>query len=163
MDDRQRPLSTADLAGTPAAEPPPGATDTTAMPQMTSTEPEGGRAARSAGMSGSDTSGGAGQDAEGVVLTGTRAAAEPLLPEAQSGEFRTRWEAIQGSFVDEPRRAVEQADALVAEVMQRLAESFAHTRSALEAQWASGTDAGTEELRVALQRYRQFFETLLRR
>lgn len=74
-----------------------------------------------------------------------------------------RWEAIQTGFVDEPRRAVEEADELVAAVMQRLAETFARARQDLEAQWAGGGQAGTEELRVALQRYRSFFETLLRR
>jgi hypothetical protein len=76
-------------------------------------------------------------------------------------ELRTRWEAIQAGFVDEPRRAVEDADALVAQVIRELAESFAKERDRLEAQWTKGDQVGTEDLRVALQRYRSFFQDLL--
>jgi hypothetical protein len=63
--------------------------------------------------------------------------------------------------VDEPRHAVEQADSLVAEMMQHLAQLFADERSKLEAQWTRGEDVSTEDLRVALQRYRSFFDRLL--
>jgi len=87
--------------------------------------------------------------------------ATPLLAAEASQEFRSRWEAIQIGFVDEPRRAVEQADGLVAESIQQLAKSFADERSTLETQWAQGDDISTEDLRVALQRYRSFFERLL--
>jgi hypothetical protein len=83
----------------------------------------------------------------------------PLLEGAD--EFQTRWEEIQVRFVDEPRGAVEDADALVATVMQRLAEGFASERENLEAQWGRGEDISTEDLRVALQRYRSFFQRLL--
>ncbi|MFN2452306.1 MAG: hypothetical protein ABR541_08135 [Candidatus Dormibacteria bacterium] len=76
--------------------------------------------------------------------------------------FRNRWTEIQAAFVDEPRKAVEQADGLVAEVIQHLARSFAEERSSLERQWAGGNSVSTEDLRVSLQRYRQFFQTLLR-
>jgi hypothetical protein len=93
----------------------------------------------------------------------TRTAAEdeggPLLEGAD--EFQSRWEEIQVRFVDEPRGAVEDADALVATVMQRLAEGFASEREHLEAQWGRGEDISTEDLRVALQRYRSFFRRLL--
>jgi hypothetical protein len=68
---------------------------------------------------------------------------------------------VQGGFVDEPRRAVEQADALVATVVKRLAEGFAKERSTLEQQWDRGDDVTTEDLRVVLQRYRSFFDRLL--
>jgi hypothetical protein len=85
--------------------------------------------------------------------------AAPLL--ADSGGFQARWEEIQVRFVDEPRGAVEDADALVATVMQRLAEGFAEERERLEAQWGRGEDISTEDLRVALQRYRSFFQRLL--
>jgi hypothetical protein len=85
--------------------------------------------------------------------------AAPLL--ADSGAFQSRWEEIQVRFVDEPRGAVEDADALVANVMQRLAEGFAQERERLEAQWGRGEDISTEDLRVALQRYRSFFQRLL--
>jgi hypothetical protein len=86
---------------------------------------------------------------------------QPLLPGEATGEFRDRWESIQTGFVDEPRRSVEQADGLVAELMQRLAGTFADERSRLESQWDRGDEASTEELRVALQRYRSFFDRLL--
>ena len=90
------------------------------------------------------------------------AAPEPqLLDTADSGELRERWGDIQTGFVDEPRRAVEEADALVAELMQRLAESFSRERQTLEEQWDRGDDVSTEDLRVALQRYRSFFDRLL--
>jgi len=76
-------------------------------------------------------------------------------------ELRSRWEAIQAGFVDEPRRAVEDADALVAQVIRELAESFAAERNRLERQWSQGDQVSTEDLRVALQRYRAFFQDLL--
>ena len=86
----------------------------------------------------------------------------PLLPDAEASEFERRWAEVQVGFVDEPQRCVQEADSLVAEVMQRLADSFARERQDLEAQWASGGEASTEDLRVALQRYRSFFNRLLR-
>jgi len=85
----------------------------------------------------------------------------PLFPENESTNFRNRWTEIQAAFVDEPRRAVEQADTLVAEVIKRLASSFADERSKLEGQWGRGDNVSTEDLRVALQRYRAFFDRLL--
>ena len=84
-----------------------------------------------------------------------------LFPEKETTDFRTRWTEIQTGFVDEPRRAVEQADALVAEVIKRLANSFAEERSKLEGQWGRGDDVSTEDLRVSLRRYRSFFDRLL--
>jgi glutathione S-transferase len=75
--------------------------------------------------------------------------------------MRSRWDAVQTGFVDEPRQAVEQADQLVAEAMKRLAETFASERSNLEGQWSRGDQVSTEDLRMALRRYRTFFERLL--
>ena len=86
---------------------------------------------------------------------------EPLLPTDQTGQYANRWEKIQAGFVDEPRESVEQADGLVAELMQQLASSFADERQRLESQWDNGDDVSTEDLRVALTRYRSFFERLL--
>jgi hypothetical protein len=85
----------------------------------------------------------------------------PLLPERENQGFRRRWESIQTGFVDSPRRSVEEADQLVAEVMKRLAESFSHERSELERHWGEGDQASTEVLRQTLQRYRSFFGRLL--
>jgi len=86
----------------------------------------------------------------------------PLFSESEMGDFRSQWSKVQTGFVDEPRRTVEEADKLVAAVMQRLAEGFANDRSDLEKQWESGDNVSTEDLRVALQRYRSFFDRLLK-
>ena len=86
----------------------------------------------------------------------------PLFSESEMGDFRSQWSKVQTGFVDEPRRTVEGADKLVAAVMQRLAEGFANERSGLEKQWDSGDNVSTEDLRLALQRYRSFFDRLLK-
>jgi hypothetical protein len=87
--------------------------------------------------------------------------AAPLLSEFQIGDLRSRWNNIQAEFVDEPRRAVEQADQLVATAIESLADGFANERASLEKQWESGNNVSTEDLRLALQRYRAFFGRLL--
>ena len=63
----------------------------------------------------------------------------PLFSESEMGDFRSQWSKVQTGFVDEPRRTVEDADKLVAAVMQRLAEGFANERSGLEKQWDAVT------------------------
>lgn len=83
-----------------------------------------------------------------------------FLPE-EGKEFRGRWDAIQAGFVDEPRRAVEQAENLVAEAMKRLTVVFADERGRLEEQWDREDGVSTEDLRLALRRYRLFFGRLL--
>jgi hypothetical protein len=84
-----------------------------------------------------------------------------LLEADQSDSFRRRWQDVQTHFVDAPQEAVQDADALVAELMRQLAESFARERAELEQQWTRGEDVSTEDLRVALTRYRSFFGRLL--
>jgi hypothetical protein len=102
-----------------------------------------------------------------LPVAGTAAAAgedehaAQLLSPDEAKEFRVRWDTIQGGFVDEPRRAVEQADNLVAGAMKRLAEILADERSKLEGQWEREDSASTEDLRLALRRYRAFFGRLL--
>jgi len=88
-------------------------------------------------------------------------ALQPLFDENEDRKFRDRWREIQTGFVDEPRNAVERADELVAELMQQLAQSFSKQRNDLEHQWDASDEVSTEELRVALTRYRSFFERLL--
>ena len=85
----------------------------------------------------------------------------PMFAVDEAAGFRTRWEAIQTGFVDEPRRAVEEADALVAQVIKRLSEVFADERNNLEHQWDRGDQSSTEDLRLALRKYRSFFDRLL--
>ncbi|HEY1757356.1 MAG TPA: hypothetical protein VGG72_18425 [Bryobacteraceae bacterium] len=84
-----------------------------------------------------------------------------LLPADESASLRQRWSAIQGSFVDTPRDAVQKADELVATVVQRVAEIYAGERARLEADWSRGNEVSTEDLRQALRRYRSFFDRLL--
>ncbi|HZQ95987.1 MAG TPA: hypothetical protein VFA67_13315 [Candidatus Sulfotelmatobacter sp.] len=100
-----------------------------------------------------------------VAMSGGQQSGSPestsLFPANELEDLRTRWKEIQTGFVDEPRKAVEQADGLVASAMKRLAEVFAQERSGLEQQWDRGDNVSTEDLRVALQRYRSFFDRLL--
>ncbi len=84
-----------------------------------------------------------------------------LLDPSDTERFRERWNDVQVGFVDDPREAVGTADALVTELMQALAARFAEHRNELEAHWNRGDAADTEELRLALQRYRSFFHRLL--
>jgi hypothetical protein len=88
-------------------------------------------------------------------------ATTPMLGADEAGGFRMRWESIQTEFVDDPRHAVENADHLVAEAIQRLAQIFADERAGMERQWDRGDDVSTEDLRQALQRYRTFFQRVL--
>ena len=85
----------------------------------------------------------------------------PLLPRDESERLTERWEEIQTSFVDRPQEAVEEANALVSDLMQRITNSFSTERQRLEKQWSEGEDVSTEDLRVALQKYRSFFDRLL--
>jgi hypothetical protein len=91
----------------------------------------------------------------------TRRGSIPLFAPGAADEFRTRWLDIQANFVDEPGVSVEQADLLVAEVMKQLARTFAQKRAKLEPQLVAGEEISTEDLRIALQHYRSFFDRLL--
>ncbi|MFE2327456.1 hypothetical protein ACFXD5_26620 [Streptomyces sp. NPDC059385] len=86
---------------------------------------------------------------------------EPLLSAEDTAEYHKAWSEIQGRFVDDPQEAVRSADALVAEVMQTLARSFSAHKQGLEDQWGQGERVATEDLRLALQHYRSFFNRLL--
>jgi hypothetical protein len=140
-----------------AQRPQPSAADMAAPPAGSRPSPDGPSAE-------------AGNARPGTDATSTRTAERqesgdaqpiPLLSADVAGAFLVRWDAIQATFVDEPRRVVEQADSLVADVMQRIAETMAHERMGLERQWAAGDAVSTEDLRLALQHYRSFFKRLL--
>ncbi|MGI5447969.1 hypothetical protein ACQEVM_19850 [Streptomyces sp. CA-243310] len=92
---------------------------------------------------------------------GADASDEPLLGGADADGLRKQWSEIQGRFVDDPQEAVRSADTLVAEVMQELARTFSAHKQDLEGQWDRGEQVATEDLRLALQRYRSFFNRLL--
>ena len=97
----------------------------------------------------------------GTATAPAREEATPLFAPDESQSLRARWDAIQVGFVDEPRRSVEEADHLVAETMKRLAEIFSSERQGLEHEWDRGGNVSTEDLRIALRRYRSFFGRLL--
>jgi hypothetical protein len=84
-----------------------------------------------------------------------------LFADDELTNYRSRWEEIQASFVDEPREAVHQADELVVDLVQRITAGLKEARAGLESQWSEGEEASTEDLRVALTRYRAFFNRLL--
>ncbi|MFD3453924.1 hypothetical protein ACFWVC_17320 [Streptomyces sp. NPDC058691] len=98
----------------------------------------------------------------GAPMENTSVDQAPQLLSSQDEEsFRARWQEIQSQFVDDPRDAVHTADALVADVMQKLAATFAHHKQELEGQWDRGEQVNTEDLRTALRQYRSFFNRLL--
>ena len=99
--------------------------------------------------------------AEDAEAANDEARPAPLFAREVAEDFRARWDAIQIGFVDDPRNAVQSADELVAQVMKRLAETFARERATLEKQLGQADSASTENLRVALRSYRSFFKRLL--
>ena len=99
--------------------------------------------------------------AEGGAQMVREQPAAQLFPETECHDFRARWERIQVDFVDEPRRAVQEADGLVADAIKRLIDNFSGERKKMEAVWVRSDDVSTEDLRVSLQRYRSFFNRLL--
>lgn len=101
------------------------------------------------------------RNAQSLAVDSQLAQPNPLFPQDELQSFRSQWDKVQTSFVDEPRAAVEQADSLVANVVKRIAEQFASEREQLEKQWDRGEDVNTEDLRQALKRYRAFFDRLL--
>jgi hypothetical protein len=84
-----------------------------------------------------------------------------LVGTRQMEELRGRWSGIQASFVDDPRKAVQEADALVSSAIKQIEESFRDQRAKLEQRWSKGGDASTEDLRIVVQHYRAFFDRLL--
>jgi hypothetical protein len=179
MNERREDLSTADLAGQqPADTAPPDRAAAPDVERRDLTDDELGREDVAAEERSRDTTvveeprpdqepaappvdAAAAQTAPDHGTRGTVSTTGPLLAGDDAEGFRARWTDVQTGFVDEPRRAVEQADALVAELMQHLASTFADERGRLERQWDRGDDVPTDHLRDAFQRYRSFFERLL--
>jgi hypothetical protein len=151
---RDAPLTTAALAA--AGEP----TASKKNLDSRARETEGQRKQTGAGDASTMEGIGVAAAGAGAALAKDEQAGPLFLPE-EATKFRGRWDAIQGNFVDEPRRAVEQADSLVAEAVKRLAEIFADERAKLDGQWDRGDSVSTEDLRLALRRYRAFFGRVL--
>jgi hypothetical protein len=82
-----------------------------------------------------------------------------IAPERADG-YNSRWNQLKSDFVDEPRRAVRGANELVGEVLDELEELFRRQRTDLE-QGLENEQTTTEDLRLALGRYRSFFDRLL--
>lgn len=108
------------------------------------------------------------QPAAGTAAVGTGAAdaaAPPdeagFLPDDRMASLRRQWSDVQAGFVDDPQNAVQRAHGLVTELVDTLVQTFSQERTTLESQWRGGGSADTETLRVALQRYRSFFNRLL--
>jgi hypothetical protein len=120
----------------------PSERTTTAHESGTATQPAADERLAAASPSGSDTD-------------------LSLFGENDLSGFRTRWSDVQAAFVDDPRAAVHNADALVSEVVEQLTTGFSEVRARMEGQWARGEETSTEDLRVALTRYREFFQRLL--
>jgi hypothetical protein len=135
----------------------PAASDTTA-PVMSS--PSSERSAPAAESSPAvDVSRGAAQQRSSDEHESSTA--ELLFADDDLAEMRGRWAAVQAAFVDDPKDCVQKADVLVSDLVDQLTTGFAHARSRLEEQWGRGEEASTEDLRVALMHYREFFERLL--
>lgn len=96
-----------------------------------------------------------------VAATITSEQRMALFATDEAQQLRSRWEQVQGTFVDEPRKAVEQADALVDSAVKRLSQIFSDERSKMESEWDKNEEVSTEDLRLALRRYRSFFDRLL--
>jgi hypothetical protein len=99
--------------------------------------------------------------AEHASVEPESSAEELLFADDDLAQLRGRWGAVQAAFVDDPKDCVQKADVLVSDLVEQLTTGFSHARSRLEEQWARGEEASTEDLRVALMHYREFFERLL--
>lgn len=165
MNQESKTLTTADLANAGNQAPPEPISDHPTAgsgAEMRESEP-----LRNRGAAG-ERAGGAEQEAgpqntpdERPGSNAADTASEPLFEQKDAEGLRNRWNEIQVGFVDEPRAAVQKADSLVAETVKRLADSFATSRRELESEWDREGDVSTEGLRLALQRYRSFFNRLL--
>jgi len=146
MEVRERPLSTADLAGKPETH------NDTERRDAEIERSDKDVAAVSMEKPATEKSRPVSRNNEELV---------PLFSESAVQNFRERWTTLQTEFVDEPRRSVEQADELVAHVMKDMAATFSDERKKLEQQWEQGDKVSTEDLRLVLRRYRSFFDRFL--
>jgi cell division septation protein DedD len=102
-----------------------------------------------------------GVEAEPPRVDHESSTAEMLFAGEDVADLRSRWAGVQAAFVDNPKECVQKADHLVSDLVEHLTTGFAEARSRLEEQWSQGQEASTEDLRVALMHYREFFDRLL--
>ncbi|SMD18482.1 hypothetical protein [Kibdelosporangium aridum] len=93
----------------------------------------------------------------GVENQAPVAARSKLFGETEAEQYRVQWRELQANFVDEPRAAVREAETLVSQMMDALTSQLKEQKRALE----GGSDRDTEQLRVAMQRYRSLFDQML--
>ena len=147
--EEQTMTDSADQPATPVSEAPRTEDETTPAPavETTAAEPE-------------PDSVGETHEAE-PSATHEPSADETLFAGDDLAELRARWAGVQAAFVDDPKDCVQKADVLVSDLVEQLTTGFTRARSRLEEQWSRGEDASTEDLRLALMHYREFFERLL--
>ncbi|WP_413799004.1 hypothetical protein [Streptomyces iranensis] len=87
----------------------------------------------------------------------------PVLPTSEHDKLTQRLRYAVSGFVDSPRGAVEEADALLVEVAARLTDLLAERRTTLRAAWHEddAVSSETEELRLAMRGYRNVLERLI--
>ena len=100
-------------------------------------------------------------EAEPLRVDHESSTAEMLFAGDDVSDLRARWAGVQAAFVDDPKECVQKADHLVSDLVEQLTAGFAQARSRLEEQWSRGQEASTEDLRMALMHYREFFDRLL--
>ncbi|OBI41159.1 hypothetical protein [Mycobacterium sp. E796] len=172
MTTHEQPIETTQPFDEPSSVPTPSASQGSASPvsddpPTASTQPSQPSIGTPSGMSGGSPNAGAeaGRGRETAADTSEArresSAEENLFADDELADLRARWAAVQAAFVDDPRDCVQKADVLVSDLVDQLTSGFAHARSRLEEQWARGEEASTEDLRVALMHYREFFERLL--
>ena len=94
-----------------------------------------------------------------------RASGPALLARGERDKLTVRLQQALNTFVESPRQAVEEADGIFDEAVTRLTEALTERRRVLRTGWqgaGQGTEVQTEELRQALQQYRETAERLLR-
>jgi hypothetical protein len=163
---RERPSTTPREATDPNPELSISATDEGRHAEMDSSLSSSTRTAEAHPSSAGTASSAANTESTAETADTSRSGAESspersLFADDEFARLRARWADVQAAFVDDPRDCVQKADGLVADVVKQLAIGFTHARTRLEEQWSRGEEASTEDLRVALTRYREFFERLL--
>jgi len=91
-----------------------------------------------------------------VPISASATEAISLLPDDAATRFRARWELIQSGFVDDPRRSVEEAGALIEEALNQLRAVFDEKRAHMQ----GNGKLPTEDLRQTLRHYRLLLNRL---
>lgn len=151
-DESQTAESATPQVGEHAAPPPPAAQEQSQGTASAAPSTASGEAPRRAESA---------ESAEHSHVEREPSAEQLLFADDQLADLRARWAGVQAAFVDDPKACVQKADVLVSDLVEQLTTGFAQARSRLEEQWARGEDASTEDLRVTLMNYREFFERLL--